>query len=215
MQLTSPDTLQRRVSLPQQEAFSVSTFHSQQRTPGSSAGTPENLQNAVLESMHTSSTELILQWPHFDAFPTLRDSYLDIFHLEQSRPSIPTRTSTVYPYVSSVEIKAIIASFEHNVNFWYPTMSQTKIKEAQSKILDGDLDDSGSSCLASLMIALGCASQVISGLSSGAALSQDEIEYRASRRAMAAMYIDGVLKKLHVVHMEISTTATQCLFFVA
>ncbi|KAH8812903.1 hypothetical protein F5884DRAFT_318279 [Xylogone sp. PMI_703] len=217
--VSSPDFIHRRISLgASQDAFSVpvsATYQLQQKTPGSSVGTPENLQNAVLESMHTSTTEFILQWPHFEAFPSLRESYIDIFHLEQSRPSIQTRASTVYPYTSNADILAIIESFEHNVNFWYPTMSQAKIKAAQSTIFAGEMDERTSTCLASLMMALGCASQVASGLSSEVSLTKEDIEHRASRRAMAAMYIDGVLRKLHVVHMEISTTATQCLFFMA
>jgi hypothetical protein len=53
-------------------------------------------------------------------------------------------------------------------------------------------------------MALGCANQTISGLAAGSNLTKEEIEYRASRKAMADMFMDGVLKRLHVVHMEMS-----------
>ncbi|KAK3947841.1 hypothetical protein QBC32DRAFT_374004 [Pseudoneurospora amorphoporcata] len=56
-----------------------------------------NLENAVLESRHTSTIESILQWPHFNVFPTLRNDYTSIFHFEQSRPRIKTKTANLFP----------------------------------------------------------------------------------------------------------------------
>lgn len=198
-----------------QEALSISASHqSQQRSPDSTSN-PQNLQNAVLESMHTSTTESILEWSHFDAFPSLRHIYVSIFHLEHTRPPITMKASTMYPYVNSTDIDDIVKSFEHSVNFWYPTLSRSNLDAAQSRICAGAVDESTSSCLAFLIMALGCASQTTSGLAAGSALTKEEAEYHASRRAMADMYMDGVLKRLHVVHMEMSATATQCLFFIA
>ena len=121
----------------------------------------------------------------------------------------------MHPYISSTEVDQIITSFEHSVNFWYPTVSTAKLKAAQALLLAGDVDDSTSSCLAFLMMALGCASQATCGLAGSNYLTDEEIRYRATRRAMADMYMDRVLKKLHLVHIEMSTTATQCVFFVA
>lgn len=201
-----------------QETLSITATDqlSHQRSPHSSASNPQNLQNAVLDSMHTSATESILQWSHFDIFPSLRQMYVSIFHLEQSREPIKMRASTMYPYVSGAEIDRIITSFGSSVNFWYPTMSTDKLKAAQSLITDGEADDSTSSCLAFLVMALGCANLTISGSAAGTNLSNTEVESRAAHhRAMGDMYMDTVLKKLYVVHMEVSTTATQCLFFVA
>jgi len=119
------------------------------------------------------------------------------------------------PYVSSVDIEHIISSFEHTVNFWYPTVSQMKLKEARALVSSGKIDDSTSSCLAFLIMALGCASQVVSGLVPEVKLSKEEMDYRASRKSLADMYMDGVLKSLHLVHMEMSAAAVQCLFLVA
>lgn len=125
------------------------------------------------------------------------------------------KASTMYPYVSNTDIEDIIGSFEHSINFWYPTLCKTKLNAAKSLISAGAVEDSTPSCLAFLIMALGCANQTISGLAAGSKLTKEDIEYSASRKAMADMFMDGVLKKLHIVHMEMSATATQCLFFVA
>jgi hypothetical protein len=200
-----------------QETLSVAATDQlpHQKSPHSSASDAQNLQNAVLDSMHTSATESILQWPHFDVFPSLRQIYISIFHLEESREPIKVRSSTMYPYVNGAEIANIITSFGTSINFWYPTMSTDNLKAAKSIITDGQADDSTSSCLAFLVMALGCANLTISFPSVETNLPKTEIESRvAHHRAMGDVYMDAVLKKLYVVHLEVSTTATQCLFFV-
>jgi hypothetical protein len=203
-----------------QEALSIDTTDqlSHQRSPHSSASTsnPENLQNAVLDPMHTSATESILQWHHFDSFPSLRQTYVSIFHLEQSREPIKLRASTAYLYINGAEMDRIVTSFATSVNTWYPTMSMIKLKAAQAMVADGEVADNTPSCLALLVMALGCANLSISGPAAGAELSKEEMESPAAHyRAMGDIYMDSVLKKLGVVQMEVSTTATQCLFFVA
>jgi len=101
------------------------------------------------------------------------------------------------------------------VNSWYPTVSQTKLKAARAVISAGKLDDSTASCLALLIMALGCASQTCGGLVLGVEMGAEEMEDRGSRRAMADMYMDALFKKLHLVHLEMSATAVQCLFLIA
>lgn len=226
MHLRQVDSSQETLSVAATDPFP------RQRSPpscisaGTSAGTstskPEDLQNAVLDSMHTSATESILQWPHFDVFPSLRQMYVSVFHLEQCREPIKMRASTMYPYVSGADVEHIMASFGNSVNFWYPTMSIEKLKAVQCLISDRDreAEDSTSSCLALLVMALGCANLAIprSATTAGTSrtdLSKAAVECRAARRAIGDMYMDTALKKLYVVHMEISTSATQCLFFVA
>ncbi|KAK6212216.1 C6 zinc finger protein [Colletotrichum tabaci] len=187
-----------------------------QRTPASETQYQNNYENAVLDSMHTSTTESVLQWPHFDAYPTMRDGYVSIFHLEQSRPPVKTRSTSMYPYVTAEDIGAIIDSFEHTVNFWYPTMSRSQLDQVRDLISDGiPEEDSILVCLALLTMALGCVGQVTAGLTDGATLSGEERKRRAARKAMGDMYFDSVLKKLHVVHTNVGSTATHCLFFTA
>jgi hypothetical protein len=191
------------------------------------------LENAVLDSMHTSTTESVLQWPHFDVFPSLRDDYVSIFQLEQARPAFrpacgwttPDRPATGhYPYVPPGEVDGILGAFERTINFWYPTMSRGQLEKVAGLIAAGGLDGTGSddpdagqadACLAALTMALGCASQVVAGLAPGTTLSGEERRRRAARRAMADMFFDGVLRRLHVAHTDVSSTSTHCLFFVA
>jgi len=125
------------------------------------------------------------------------------------------RQSTMIPYVNSTDIDKVVASFEHSINFWYPTVSQETLKATRSQMSSGHVDDNTSSCLSFLIMALGCASQSTAGMSHGVNFSNDELDYRVSRKSMADMYFDGLLKKLHIVHMEMSATAVQCLFLVA
>ncbi|KAK3329963.1 hypothetical protein B0H66DRAFT_572223 [Apodospora peruviana] len=178
-----------------------------------------NLENAVLDSWHTSTTESVLQWPHFDVFPSLRHDYVSIFQLEQSRTPIKTRASMVYPYVTAEDVDDILDSFSHAINFWYPTTSREQLEKTRAMVTAGNFDDptenGADSCLALLTMALGCASQVVAGLSSGTTIDGEQQRRRAGRRAMGDMCFDSVLKKLHVAHTDVSSNATHCLFFVA
>ena len=174
------------------------------------------LDNAVLDSMHTSTTESVLQWHHFDVFPSLRDDYKSIFHLEHSRSSLKLSSSTPFPYLHHDDLSSILESFEHNVNFWYPTVSQRQLEIIHSILATGaPTDNSVQTCLALLVMALGCASQVTSNLTSAESFSAEETRRRGTRRHMGDIYFEGALKKLYVAHLTLSSTATQCLFFVA
>ncbi|KAK3395352.1 hypothetical protein B0T20DRAFT_455256 [Sordaria brevicollis] len=174
-----------------------------------------NLENAVLESRHTSTTESILQWPHFAVFPSLRNNYTSIFHLEQSRPRIKTKAANIYPYTSEEDAGVLLGAFEHAVNFWYPTTSTSQMSSVRATITNGNFDDDDGLgiCLALLTMALGCASKVTAGLMEGTALPESERRHRAAYRATGNMYFEIALKKLYFAHMEVSSIATQCLFF--
>lgn len=188
----------------------------QDRRPSMNRGHEDhNVHNAILSSMHTSTTESVLEWPHFDMFPSLRANYTSIFVLEQSRPPLTDRPSIVTPYLGVEEVRQIIQSFQSSVNFFYPTMSKLKLESLQILISTGNLDSSVESCLALLIMALGCASQSVRLLFDAYETSKETLDYRQSRRALAEMYFDGVLKRLHVAHLELTTEATQCLFFTA
>ncbi|KAI5458541.1 hypothetical protein BGZ63DRAFT_391585 [Mariannaea sp. PMI_226] len=176
-----------------------------------------SFDNAVLDSMHTSTTESLLQWPHFDPYPSLRTDHTSIFHLEQSRSPLKMRPTTMYPYVAMEEIDSILDSFQHNVNFWYPTMSQSQIQKIRSTMESGvPPEDTVDACLTLLTLALGCASQIISGLRRDAdTLSEDEIRKRLLKRNLADIYFESALRKMHAAHLSVNSEATQCLFFAA
>jgi len=178
-----------------------------------------NLENAILDSLHNSTTESILSWSYFDSFPTIRQNYVSIFQLEQSRPSLPMRTNSMFPYLSSVELESILTSFQRGVNFWYPTLSLNQLENVRTAVSQGLLEstDTVANCCTQLVMALGCASGVVSGLvgAEDVASSREEIDFKNSRRAMAEVYFDGALKAMSVVHSEMTCNAVQSLFFAA
>ncbi|KAI3397163.1 hypothetical protein diail_11137 [Diaporthe ilicicola] len=218
-------------------------FKHNQQSQHSQGGQLPNGQNgfdnAVLDSMHTSTTESVLQWPHFDVFPSLRNDYVSIFELEQSRPPIKMRPSAVmYPFVTDDEMDSILDAFQNGVNWWYPTMSHHQLEKVRLtvKCFNAGVAEEHSveACLAFLTMALGCACQATAGLASAptttaattttntatTAISDDDnhdedLKRRAQRREMGDLYFDHALRRLHVAHMDVGSTATQCLFFAA
>ncbi|KFY49128.1 hypothetical protein V495_00716 [Pseudogymnoascus sp. VKM F-4514 (FW-929)] len=189
-----------------------SSHHHSQSATGNDA---QGVHNAVLSSLHTSTTESVLDWPHFDIFPSIGQNYTPIFQLEKSRPPLTTMTSAAVPYLRADEVQQVIEAFQSSINFFYPTMLKDKLVAVQNLVLSGNLDDSVSSCISLLVMALGCASQVVSLLFNTSALTSQSLEYQISQRRLAEVYFDGVLKRLHTTQLEISTESTQCLFFVA
>ncbi|KAI6383304.1 hypothetical protein MCOR25_000224 [Pyricularia grisea] len=209
-------------------------------------GISNSLENAVLDSMHTSTTESILQWPHFDVFPSLRRDYVSIFTLERGRRPPRARGGSSQPQpprVTPKEVGRILDSFQGAVNLWYPTASVAQLErcraiavaegvgsaspglereEAENGDEDEDDDDDDDeddqhavdSCLASLVMALGCASQVVAGLVDGHVLSDEEMRFRRARRRLGDLYFDQVLRSIHVVHTAVGSAATHCLFLV-
>lgn len=170
--------------------------------------------------MHTSTTESVLQWPHFNAFPSLRNDYVAIFDLEQSRPPVKMSSMpTKYASVSNQEMDDTLESFQNNINFWYPTMTRHQLDKVRLmvKCFNAGVAEEHTveTCLAHLTVALGCASQTIGGMASGTTLSEEESSTRASRREMGDFHFNHALRMLHIVHMDVGSVATQCLFFTA
>ncbi|RBQ79950.1 hypothetical protein FVER14953_21102 [Fusarium verticillioides] len=150
-----------------------------------------NLENAVLDSMHTSTTESILQWPHFDVFPLLRHDGDSIFYLEQARPPLTVASNPMYPYVDAEDITSMLEAFERNINFWYPSMSQEQLGNIR------------------------CASQAAEDLRFTAEPDATEKDRRLRKRKLGDIYFQLALKKLHVAHLQVDSQSTQCLFFTA
>lgn len=178
-----------------------------------------NLENAILDSLHTSTTESILSWSHLDAFPSIRQNYISIFQLEQSRPGLAMRASSMYPYLSPLDLESILGAFQRGVNFWYPVLSLAQLDNIRGLVSQGLLEstDVVGSCCAQLVMALGCAGEVVSGLvhSEDSKPSQEETELKRGRKAMAELYFDGALRAMHAVYSEMTCTAVQSLFFTA
>lgn len=166
--------------------------------------------------MHISTTESILQWPHFDVFPSLREDVKPIFSLEQGRPPMVISQNPMYPYVDTETVNGILDAFQRNVNFWYPTLSQgqmERVKEVLERGVPGD--ESVLCCLALLIMALGCVSQAATSLRAAETNGEvdEEKQWRIRRARMGDAYFQLALKKLHIVHLDVTSESTQCLFF--
>ncbi|KAH0596910.1 hypothetical protein MHUMG1_05218 [Metarhizium humberi] len=203
-------------SPPVMEAEPGRASHPNPRTSTTARNAQRNsFENAVLDSMHTSTTESVLSWHHFNTFPSLRNGYTSIFQLEQSRPVLPIMQSTIYPYVTPEDVNCILESFEHKVNFWYPTMSQRQIERTKLMLNSGVMfEDSVEACIALLTMALGCASQVTTDMEVGSSVSDQDAKRRASKRQMGDVYFDAALKKSYVAHLDVTSLSVQCLFFI-
>lgn len=176
----------------------------------------DHISNATLSAFHASTTESILAWPHFDDFPSLREDHsLSVFHLESSRAPLAPRATTVHPYASRSEIDRVLQSFQRNVNFWYPTMSVAQAAEVQVHIAAGMFADSVKSCLALLVMALGCASELVRSYEEHEDPDSDELELRSHRCAMGQLYFDCAFKKIYLAQAECTVDAVQSLFFTA
>lgn len=166
--------------------------------------------------MHTSTTESILQWPHLKAFSSLHTNYVPTFQLEKSQPSLVIKKTVSYPYLTAEDTTAILDSFSHHVNFWYPTLSQSQLQQIRLSFGCSVPDeDSVAACLGLLTMALGCASQVTASLNTESGLSDTQLQNRLLKRRIGDSYFQGALKMIHLAHLEISSEATQCLFFVS
>ncbi|KAK2778028.1 hypothetical protein FQN52_002933 [Onygenales sp. PD_12] len=172
-----------------------------------------NISNAILSPFHASTTESILAWPHFDNFPSLREGHnFSVFHLENSRQPLPIRSSIMQPYTSRHDIENLAQSFGSNINFWYPTMTQNKIRQLQQRIVAGNLDDTVQSCLALLVMALGAASDRISFHVANREPNSHETENQSQQKILSELYFDSALKKIFMAQVECTIDAVHCLF---
>ncbi|KAK7931990.1 hypothetical protein PG985_002702, partial [Apiospora marii] len=219
LSLPSPSTASRSIQSPISPTAPDASHRSMSTEDLRPPPHQNNLENAILDSLHNSTTESILSWSYFDSFPTIRQNYVSIFQLEQSRPSLPIRTNSMFPYLSSVDLESILTSFQRGLNFWYPTLSLNQLENVRTAVSQGLLDstDIVANCCTQLVMALGCASGVVSGLmgAEDAASPREEVDFKNSRRAMAEVYFDGALKAMNVVHSEMTCNAVQSLFFAA
>jgi hypothetical protein len=178
-----------------------------------------NLENAIIESLHNSTTESILSWPYFEAFSSIRQNYVSIFQLEQSRPGLTLGAEPTYPILSEDRLDAVLDSFQETVNFWYPTMSMSRLGHERQLISQGNTEDTSGVdlCSARLVMALGCAGQVVRGAfyREDVTASREELEFKQAERALAEQYFGGALELMHHVNSEMSCSAVQCLFFTA
>ena len=168
--------------------------------------------NAVLSAQHISSTESLLQWKCFDAFPGLRQNKQPIFLIEQQRRPLEEFSPGNVPRGTPHEIKEILEEYRRTINFAYPILTIEEMENIQELLLSSPLCKSISWCRAWLVMALGCASQSINFVSDKTIRDEDAI-FRC--RNLASIYFGLFLEQSYLIHDDISVVATQCLLFSA
>lgn len=168
--------------------------------------------NAVLSAQHISSTESLLQWKCFDAFPGVRQNKQPIFLIEQQRRPIDEFSPRNVPRGTPNEIRDILEEYRRTVNFAYPILTIEEIESIQDLLLGSPLCKSIPWCRAWLVMALGCASQSISFVSEETTGDENTV-FRY--RTLAPIYFSLFLEQSYLIHDDISVMATQCLLFSA
>jgi hypothetical protein len=111
------------------------------------------------------------------------------------------------------DIEKTIRSFERGINFWYPTMARSTTKKLQEHLLSGTLEESTRSCLALLVMALGCSSELVGLFTTDEAPDTHLVEKERQQRFLGSMYFECAFKKVSLAQAEFTADAVQCLFF--
>jgi hypothetical protein len=112
------------------------------------------------------------------------------------------------------ELDCLLDSFERNVNFWYPTLSRTTRTEVEVRVLSNSLEEDVDSCLALLVMALGCASELVRCATMDRPDTLDA-EKRRRWQLLSGLYFNIAFKKIYLAQAESCTEAVQCLFYTA
>lgn len=80
------------------------------------------------------------------------------------------------------------------------------------RIISRNFDNDTESCLALLIMALGCASGLIVS-TCNEPMGQSDSMGRRQHRVMAEVYVDGAMKMIHRAFVDVTTDAVHCLFF--
>lgn len=85
--------------------------------------------------------------------------------------------------------------------------------QLRREIMSGVVDESTGSCLAFLVIALGCAGELICTFAENENPDSENLDLQNQRRTMSELYFDIAFKKVYLAQAECSVEAAQCLFF--
>lgn len=177
-------------------------------------GRPDHISNATLSPFHASTTESILSWPQFAEFGNLiKERGFSVFRLESMRAPLAHRPCMVQPYMPKQEVESTVRSFERGINFWYPTMTQATTQELQAHIISGTFGETTRSCLSLLMMALGCACELVRSFAHRETSNANEADSQRQRRLMGGLYFDSAFRKIYLAQAEFTADAVQALFF--
>jgi hypothetical protein len=125
--------------------------------------------------------------------------------LEYARPSFESKVYAIFPSLGLSEVKNIVGTFQKTYNFWFPTMSFNDLKSLEMRIFHENLEPNCRSCLALLVMALGCVGASV--IDEGDTPEHDSQQLKLQ----GASWFTAAMKMLHLAHIEMSVEACQCL----
>lgn len=163
-------------------------------------------ESAILSSGHLSSAESLLKWSVFHDHPAiLEEGESSFLSLEYGRPPFQSKLYGIFPSVGLSDVKNMVGVFQRTYNFWFPTISLDDLKSLQLRIWQENLEPSCQSCLALLVMALGCV---------GASMTDEESSSEGKSQQLklqGASWFTAAMKMLHLAHIEMNVEACQCL----
>lgn len=91
-------------------------------------------------------------------------------------------------------------------------MRCSDLEKVQLKISSGCLEPSCQSCLALLVMALGCVGSLFVNDHADSVEISSTCDKNQERKNMAEACFDGAMKMLYMAHSEMNIEASQCLF---
>lgn len=163
-------------------------------------------ESAVLSSGHLSSAESLLKWNMFSDHPSiLEEAQSSFLSLEYGRPSFPSKLYDIVPSAGLSDVKNMVGVFQRTYNFWFPTISLDELKSLQLRIWQENLEPSCQSCLALLVMALGCVGASVID-------EEDSSESKSQQlKLQGESWFTAAMKMLHLAQIEMNMEACQCL----
>ncbi|CRL30772.1 Transcription factor, fungi [Penicillium camemberti] len=168
--------------------------------------TMDPTESAVLSSGHLSSAESLLKWNMFSDHPSiLEEAQSSFLSLEYGRPSFPSKLYGIVPSAGLSDVKNMVGVFQRTYNFWFPTISLDELKSLQLRIWQENLEPSCQSCLALLVMALGCVGASVID-------EEDSSESKSQQlKLQGESWFTAAMKMLHLAQIEMNMEACQCL----
>ncbi|KAJ5418114.1 uncharacterized protein N7487_001664 [Penicillium crustosum] len=168
--------------------------------------TMDPTESAVLSSGHLSSAESLLKWNMFSDHPSiLEEAQSSFLSLEYGRPSFPSKLYGIVPSAGLSDVKNMVGVFQRTYNFWFPTISLDELESLQLRIWQENLEPSCQSCLALLVMALGCVGASVID-------EEDSSESKSQQlKLQGESWFTAAMKMLHLAQIEMNMEACQCL----
>lgn len=92
-------------------------------------------------------------------------------------------------------------------------MARSTAESLKEYLSSGAIEESTRSCLALLVMALGCSSELVGLFTTKETPDTHSVEMESQQRFLGSMYFECAFKKIPLAQAEFTADAVQCLFF--